>query len=306
LELSAATDTIDVEGYMAEYEHILYEVRDKVAIITMNHPERLNSMDRSMGLDMARALRAADADEGVRAIIWTGSGRAFSSGGDQSGDADAANGVTNESLSTANAWDWYRFLQGPHGTDASFSARSVHKPLIAAVNGLCYGAAVMRIATCDIVLASDQATFCMIEARMGFVASSTLPFLIGPQWTKILVLTGEKISARRAERIGLVAAVVPHDDLLERALNMGRRIAAMPHFAVMLNKAHTDGTLDMMGWAANERFSLSHGAVVQAMSPWAEAADGRLLNDILEKEGFRAYINARDAAFKEPLFPDDE
>jgi enoyl-CoA hydratase/carnithine racemase len=291
---------------VSEYEHILYEVRDRVAIITMNHPERLNSMDRAMGLEIAGALRTADLDDDVRCIIWTGSGRAFSSGGDQSGDADVPNGIPVSKLRTATAWDWYRFLEGPHGADSNFNGRSVHKPLIAAVNGLCYGAAVMRAATCDIVIASDQATFCMIETRMGFEGSSTLPYIIGPQWTKILILTGERIGAKRAERIGLVAAVVPHDKLMDRALAIGRRIAAMPHYAVMLNKAHTDGTLDMMGWAANQRFSRSHGAVVQAMSPFAEAADGRLLYDVLDQEGFRGYITARDAAFKEPLFDDDE
>jgi enoyl-CoA hydratase/carnithine racemase len=288
---------------MAESQHldnVLYEVKDRVAIITMNRPERLNAVGLAMREDILRAMHAADEDDEVRCMILTGSGRAFSSGGDIAEPGGRTSVATHE----RTAWDWYTFFAKPHADGARLTGRAVYKPLIAAVNGICYGGGLIAAMQCDIIIASDQARFCMIESRMGATGSTYLPYHVGPQWAKLLMLTGEIITARRAERIGLAALVVPHAQLLERALTLGKRIAAMPRYGVMLNKANIDGTMDMMGWLATGRFSDSHGAVVQGMTAFAETADGTRLAD-LRGQGVRAFVQARDAAFTESLLPED-
>ena len=141
---------------------------------------------------------------------------------------------------------------------------------------------------------------------MGASGVDVFPYIIGPQWSKFLMLSGEIISARKALEIGLVINVVPHEELWERTLDLASRISAMPRFGVMLNKRNVDGTLDMMGWASNKRFSRSHKAIVEAMGEHAEASDGRLLRQIRAEDGFQAFKEARDKAFREPWFRDEE
>jgi enoyl-CoA hydratase/carnithine racemase len=284
------------------YEKILYEVKDRVATITMNQPEKLNALGGLMREEMAHAARTADEDSEVRCMVLTGSGRAFSSGAQLEGGLPVRNedgGVDAETL-----WGWWRF-HNRHDAGGVLSGRELYKPLIAAVNGICYGGGMIMTTECDIVIASDKARFSMIEARMGSSGITNVPFLVGPQWAKILMLTGEIVTARRAERIGFVSLVVPHDQLLARAHAMARRIAAMPRYGVMLNKANIDGTMDMMGWLANKRFSNSHTVVTETMAMFAETPDGRRLQDIFKKEGFHAFRQARDAALEEVILPED-
>jgi enoyl-CoA hydratase/carnithine racemase len=276
------------------YETIRYDVTDRVATITLNRPDKLNALNRDLIREVATAMRAADEDPEVRCIILTGAGRAFCSGGDISGER-----------ASDTAWDQYLFLNRPPGSPR-INARDIHKPMIAAVNGMCYGGGLITAMVCDFVISSDRASYCMIEARMGSTGIETMPFHTGPQWAKIMMLTGEIISAKRAERIGVVALVVPHDTLMARAMAFAKRIAAMPRYGVMLNKANIDGTMDMMGWLANERFSRAHGSVTLAMGRYAEASDGRPLRSIIKTDGLRAFIEARDAAFTESLFKDEE
>ncbi len=100
--------------------------------------------------------------------------------------------------------------------------------------------------------------------------------------------------------------MIPHDDLWPRTLDLATRISAMPRYGVMLNKRNIDGTLDMMGWAANKRFSRSHKTIIEAMSEYAEAADGRLLSAIRAEDGFEGFKKARDTPFADPWLRDDE
>jgi enoyl-CoA hydratase/carnithine racemase len=140
----------------------------------------------------------------------------------------------------------------------------------------------------------------MLEARMGSGGSTVLPFLIGPQWTRFLMYSGETIDAERAKQIGLVIEVIPDAELAGRVHDLAARIAAMPPLQVHFSKRQTEGTLAMMGKLNNEVFSLPQQAILNSLAGEATAPDGRRLLDVLEEEGVAGLIEARDGKHQEP------
>lgn len=204
---------------MPDFQHILYETADRIATITLNRPERLNAMDHgagSMQREIIEALILADADVDVGCVIVTGAGRAFSSGGY----------MTSDHAPPDNAVDFLEFLRQEDNDNQKIMDLS--KPVIGAVNGICYGAALMMVAHFDFVVASDKARFGLVETRFGGMGVDVLAYLVGSQWAKFLALTGELISAEKAREIGLVLAVVPHADLDRKTRDLARRIASLP------------------------------------------------------------------------------
>ena len=187
---------------------VLSETRGAVATLTLNRPDRLNALDTPTREKLVAELERLDRDDAVRCIVLTGSGRAFCSGADldEEGAVPRDEGVLG----------WYRFLEEAHPGDAAFDGSRLHKPVIAAINGLCYGAGLLCAIECDLLVAAESARFGMLEARMGSGGSTVLPFLIGPQWTKFLMYSGEIIDARKAKDIGLVLEVVPDGELMAR------------------------------------------------------------------------------------------
>ncbi len=275
-----------------ELETIRVETFGHITRLTLNRPERLNALNKQMRDELLVALRICDDDASVRVVILAGAGRAFSSGAELGGPPRET--VLESYLA-------YEDRDRQHA-----AIRQMHKPVIAAVHGACYGAGLMIAAHCDFVVAAESARFGLIEARMGSTGVAVFPLLIGPQWSKFLMLAGEIIDARVAEKIGLVLAVVPDANLSERVLSLAERIVAMPPAGVLLNKRAIDGTIDLMGWRANELFNRSHSAVTDAMSKTAATADGRNLRQILREEGFTAFKKARDAPFAEPWLRSDK
>ncbi len=266
---------------------VLYEVRDRVALVTLNRPEILNALDEQLRASLLASLQRAEDDAEIRAIVLTGRGRAFSSG------ARLQAGPPRET-----AADWY----ASHERNDRW-ATAIHElrtPVVAAVNGICYGAGLILAAHCDLILAAEDSRFALMEARMGSAGAAVLPYLIGPQWTKFLILTGEILDAGKAKEIGLVLDVAPAERLQDRALDLARRIAAMPPIGVMLNKRGVNATLDVMGWSTNVVSQRSHAAVTDAMLKHATGVDGRLLREVLREKGWQAFKAARDSAFEPP------
>jgi enoyl-CoA hydratase/carnithine racemase len=277
---------------MTETPLVLAQTADRVTTLTLNRPQRLNALGAEMRAQLVAALERADADDEVRCVVITGAGRAFCAGADLKEESAVPHGE--------DALAWYRFLEGTTPGDAAIDVRAMHKPVIAAVNGVCFGAGMLAAVECDLLVAGESASFGMLEARMGSGGSTALPFLIGAQWTRYLMYTGETIDARRAREIGLVLEVVPDEQLAERVHDLALRIASMPPLQVLLSKRQTDGTLAMMGKLANEVFSLPNQAILNSLAPRAQAPDGRPLLEILEQEGIAALIEARDGTHREP------
>jgi enoyl-CoA hydratase/carnithine racemase len=204
-----------------ELETILYEVEDRTATITLNRPERLNALSPQMIGELRTAYAAAEGDDSVWTILVTGSGRAFCAGADVTEIPDDGRVVYDEPyLSTYPQWE------APQEGTPPF--RTMTKPILTAVNGLCCGAGLDWVTTGDIAIASDRAEFFDPHVSIGLVSgrevvrlARVLPVNVAMR----IALTGrhERLSAQRAFELGLVSEVVEHDRLLDRA----REVAAL-------------------------------------------------------------------------------
>ena len=200
-----------------------------VVTLTLNRPERLNAITGAL-LDMlTAALRDAADDDGVRAVILTGAGRAFCSGQDLKAAAENGTGI-----------DVRREL-AEHYTPAIKAIREIPKPVIAAVNGTAAGAGFSLTLPCDLRIAAESATFVMAFVRIGLIpdAASTffLPRLVGPARAAELMMLGDSIDAQRAEQIGLVSRVVPDPELMPTARALAARLAAGPRSLAYIKEA---------------------------------------------------------------------
>ncbi len=290
-------DADDRQRDPPKFDSILYSVAGGVATITLNRPEQMNAIDHgpgSMQRQLVLALEHADQDPDVRCVVVTGAGRAFSSGG-----LTSAGGPGRPRGSAA---DWYWFHVD--GDIDNERIRELRKPVVGAINGICYGFALMMAMHFDILIASDRARFGLIETRFGATGADILAYHVGAQWAKFLTLSGELISAAKAKEIGLVLEVVPADKFDSKVRDLARRIAAMPPDAVMFNRRVINAALTNMGWKAQKQVALGLNAVTNSLRETVTTADGRKLGDILKYEGWAAYKAARDGSFTPPWLDD--
>ncbi len=274
------------------FEYLLYEEQNRVATITLNRPEKLNALNDGLKHEIIAALAQAEGDNDVRCVLITGAGRAFSSGGDISAPSNGGARASRTLL------DW---LDHHQTSDAQYaSIRDLSKPMIGVINGICYGAGLNLAVQCDFLIASDQARFCFVEARMGNSGQSHVAYHVGFQWAKRLFFTGEIIDARRAMAIGLVTEVLPHEQLSPKAQELGERIAAMPRMGVRFNKMTIDGVMHAMGLETAHRYYQAVTTITDYLSKDAEAPDGRSLREIREQEGLREFLRARNTFFDRP------
>jgi enoyl-CoA hydratase/carnithine racemase len=194
---------------------IRYEVADRIATITLNRPEQLNALSPAMVGQLRAAYERAEVDEDVWILVVTGAGRAFCTGADVTEIPDDGRVVYDEPyLSTFPQWE------APQEGTPPF--RTMTKPILVAVNGLCCGAGLDWVTTCDIVIASDRAEFFDPHVSIGLVSGREVVRLARALPTNIamrMALMGrhERMGAQRAYDLGLVSEVVEHDQLLARA-----------------------------------------------------------------------------------------
>ena len=219
------------------YETIRIERDGAVVIATLNRPERLNAVSRQMHGELERLPRDLDADPEVRALVITGEGRAFSSGGDFGG---GPGGETPQQLS-----------------GVFYSARQLvsnwldcEKPVISAVNGYAMGLGATVALLADVVFASKSAIFADTHVNMGIGAGDggqlLWPLLIGFSRAKYYMMTGERLTGEEAERIGLVQFVTEDDELMPRALELAHRLANGPAYAISASKVGINQYLKML------------------------------------------------------------
>ena len=211
------------------YQDILYEVEAPLATVTLNRPDRLNAWTDRMGLELRHAVARAEADENVVAIIVTGAGRGFCAGADLQGlSAISAGERSRTEVADLDA------DPGDASMNAGFRAAytylmSVRKPIIAAINGPCAGMALPIALSCDLRFASDRAVFTVAFPHRGLVAewgiSWLLPRVVGTGHALDLILSGRKVDAAEAERIGLVNRTLPHDELLKHVREYAHQLA---------------------------------------------------------------------------------
>jgi 2-(1,2-epoxy-1,2-dihydrophenyl)acetyl-CoA isomerase len=205
------------------FETVKYELKGDVAVVTMNRPEALNALSRQITEDLTAAIRKA-ASDGARAIVLTGEGRAFSAGGD----------LREMKMMWESEGRIEAFLEDPlaalHGLIKLI--RDIPIPLIAAVNGVCAGAGSNIALACDLIVASDNASFNEAFIKIGLSpdcgGSFFLPRAVGSKIASELLMLGESISASRALEIGMINRVCASDLLMEDVMALATKLAAAP------------------------------------------------------------------------------
>ncbi len=215
---------------------IATEHADGVLTITLNRPDVLNAFNAEMAAALYEALTAAATDTGVRAVLITGAGRAFSAG------QDLAN-VPNEQIGSFDIGVIVRTQYNP----TIRTIRELEKPVICAVNGVAAGAGANLAFACDIVLAAREATFIQAFCKIGLIPDSSgtffLPRLAGFARASGMALLGEKVSAEQAREWGLIWQVVDGADLMPRARELARHLATQPTRGLGLTKRALNASL---------------------------------------------------------------
>jgi enoyl-CoA hydratase/carnithine racemase len=222
----------------------LYELKPDtgVATITLNRPDRLNALTFEVYAELRDLFRALDSEPGVRAVVLTGAGRAFCSGGD-----------VEEIIGALFARDAAGLREFTRMTcDLILNIRRCRRPVIAALNGTVAGAGAVIAAACDFRVAAESAKIAFLFVRVGLSgadmgASWLLPRLIGLGRAAELLMTGEFIDAKRAHEIGLYQRLVPDGRALPEAIALGEKLARGPAAALAVTKQSLDAesTLDL-------------------------------------------------------------
>ena len=281
-------------------QELLYQVEDKIATITFNRPDRMNALTHDLERELHRRFDEADTDRTVRVIILTGAGRAFSAGYDQ-----AATGKSGTRHSDPTGKSHADYIEYWHRMDTTRVGYWTHmwglgKPIIAAVNGWCMGGGFWYQLAADITIASEEAVFAQPEVR--HISNTTFLFgaLCGWKAANRWALTGDHFDAQEALRMGMVNEVVPHDQLMDAARALAKRIALVPEPSVRLNKAVT-----MLGIQAAGVYS---GLLLEgSLGTLAHASHNEFREQLLQAQrtgGLKAYLDMRDGPFQpEPMGP---
>jgi 2-(1,2-epoxy-1,2-dihydrophenyl)acetyl-CoA isomerase len=251
---------------------ILFESKDQIGFITLNRPDKLNSFNREMSLLMQEALDNCKSEE-IRCVHITGAGKGFSAGQDLAEVVDPGGPDIHKILSE-------------HFNPIVKRIRDLEKPVLAAVNGVAAGAGANIALICDVVVASQTASFLQAFSRIGLIPDSggthTIPRLIGWQKASALMMLGEKISAVEAENLGIVYKIFPSETFAENSVELARYLAAMPTRGLALTKQALRASFTN---SFEEQLALEDELQQKA----ASTADYR--------EGVEAFIARREAKF---------
>ncbi len=254
--------------------YIISEISNKVCFISLNRPDKFNSFNREMALELQNELDKAEADEEVRAIVLTGIGKAFCAGQDLSEAIDPSGpGIAK--------------IVDEHYNPIVLRIRKIEKPIIAAVNGVAAGAGANIALSCDIVTATNSASFIQAFSKIGLIPDSggtfILPRLIGLQHASALMITGDKVTAPEALAMGMVYKVFSDETFMADVTNFAENIANMPTKAIGLTKRLLN---DSLFNTHDKQLALEGLAQIEAASSYDYS------------EGVTAFLEKRKPEFK--------
>jgi enoyl-CoA hydratase len=246
---------------MGDYKNVTYETLQEgtIARIMLNRPESRNAQNRSLLVDLDRAMLEAEADDTVRVVILGGLGPMFSSGHDLGSKGAIAertpgpdrnptfdiNGGTRKGAENRMLQEWHYFFQN------TLRWRNLRKITIAQMHGTVYAAGLMLMWACDLIVCDEETEFAdVVGTRLGMcgVEYFAHPWEFGIRKTKELMLTGDSVGADEAHRLGMVAKVFKADELGDRTMEFAQRIAALPTMTSLLIKESVNQTQDNMGF----------------------------------------------------------
>ncbi|MBX9686909.1 MAG: enoyl-CoA hydratase/isomerase family protein [Candidatus Obscuribacterales bacterium] len=263
---------------MSDEKILLVEKTEGVCVITLNRPDKLNAFNDELSFQLIDALKEAEKDASVRAVVITGSGRGFCSGQDLANRKFSDNSESRPSLA-----DSIRRRYNP----MVIRIRKMEKPVIAAVNGVAAGAGSSLALACDLRVVADNANFIQSFSKVGLVPDSgatfILPRLLGATKAFELMLTADKLDAKTAFEMGLINKLVPQDKVLETALEWAKQLAKGPTRAFGLTKRAVNAAIfpDL-----EER--LEYEAYMQEIAGRSEDF----------QEGVSAFLEKRSPAYK--------
>ncbi len=226
----------------SEYQHLIVEVNDGIAMLTINRPERLNATNFRLHNELSRVWLDLGKDPEVRVAVVTGAGKAFSAGGDFE-MLEAAFG--NPTVIASNMQE---------ASDIVYNMINLDKPVISAINGVAVGAGLAVALMADISIASERARFTDGHVRLGVAggdhAALMWPLLMSMAKAKYYLLTCDFLDGKEAERLGLVSMVVPPDELLPKAMEVARTLAAGSQPAIRWTKRSLNQWLRAAGQTA--------------------------------------------------------
>ncbi len=253
---------------------IHFEKIDDVGKITLNRPEKFHSFVREMALKLQETLDICEKDDEIRSVMITANGKAFCAGQDLK-EATDPNGIN---IST---------IIQEHYNPIILKVRNLNKPVIAAVNGVAAGAGASLALCCDIIVASENASFLQAFSKIGLIPDSGstyfLPRQVGMQRAAALMMTAEPISAYEAEKMGMIYKVYPQDEFEKESWNLVSKLSKMPTKALSLTKKLLNSSQEN---SLEEQLNLED----RYQSIAASTEDF--------KEGVKAFLEKRKANFK--------
>lgn len=249
-----------------------FEIRENIGFITLNRPEKFNSVNKQLAYAFQNALRECESDS-VRAVFITGQGKAFCAGQDLAEVVDPNGPPMSEIVSK-------------HFNPIIEGIRNLKKPVVAAVNGVAAGAGANIALCCDITVAAESANFIQAFSKIGLIPDSGgtyfLPRLIGLQKAMALTMLGDKLSAKEAENMNLIYKVFPDDIFQPEALKLVQTLAELPTYGLWLTKK-----------AMNESYSNNLKSQLLLEDELQSLAG----NSEDYKEGVAAFLEKRKAVF---------
>ena len=214
---------------------ILFEIKNNIAFVTLNRPEKFNAFNREMALALQNALDECENNKGIRCVFITGAGKGFCAGQDLSEIVDP-DGPGMVKILSENYNPIIRKI------------RKLNKPVVAAVNGVAAGAGANIALCCDVVIAAQSASFIQAFSKIGLIPDSSgtffLPRLIGMQKASAFMMLGDKISAEEAERIGMIYKFFPDDIFAGEAEKLAGVLAALPTKGLAYTKQALNKSLE--------------------------------------------------------------
>ncbi len=253
---------------------ILFEIKNSIAFITLNRPEKFNAFNREMALALQERLDECEKNISVRCVYITGSGKAFSAGQDLSEVTDPEGPGMERILSE-------------HYNPIIRQIRKLNKPVMAVVNGVAAGAGANIALCCDIVIASETASFIQAFSKIGLIPDSGgtyfLPRLVGFQKASALMILGEKVAATEAEKAGMIYKSFPEDVFFIEAEKMAETLAEMPTKGIAFTKHALNLSMEQ---SLDQQLEMEDNLQQKAA----------LTNDF--KEGVSAFLGKRKPEFK--------